>query len=114
MRHLAFCIVLPALCATALPQGSAEPPVKKSRQGICYERGSGTYQRTTHFDAFDTMEQCLASGGRVAKNAPLDKHEESESGSSSWLGKVGGKIALIVGMLVVVGGAFLLSRRRAP
>jgi len=107
MRLATACIAILLLAPLALAQSVAEPSVKKSEQGICHPRGSATYKRTTHFDSFDTMEQCLASGGRVAKNAPGEK----ESESASWLGKVGGKIALVVGMLVAVGGAFLLSRR---
>ena len=109
MRLATTITALLVLSSSALAQSGSQPPVKKSEQGICHPRGSATYTRTTHFDSFDTMEQCLASGGRVAKNAPAEK----ESESASWLGKLGGKIALVVGMLVAVGGAFLLSRRRS-
>ena len=114
MRRIALCFALLTLCASA--PGATQPEVKKSEQGICHERGSGAYKRTKHYESFDSMQLCLASGGRVAKNAEVggEADETTRSGGSSWLGNIGGKIALIVGTLVIVGGAFLLSRRRGP
>ena len=88
--------------------------MKKSEQGICHERGSAIYKRTRHYESFDSMDACIASGGRLAKStAADDAAADSSDGGPSWLGKVGGKIAVIVGMLIIVGGAFLLSRRRS-
>ena len=109
-------LVLISLAFAPMTLAAAEPAVKKSEQGICHERGSATYKRTKHYDSFDTMDACLASGGRLAKNAPLEGSDGEKPGDSgsSWLGKIGGKIVVIIGMLVIVGGAFLLSRRRSP
>src|SRR5262245_44741074 len=41
-----------------------EPAVKLSRGGICHERGTVHYQQTIYFQAFDSMQACLAAGGR--------------------------------------------------
>ena len=114
MRRIAAGLALLALCASA--PGATQPEVKKSEQGICHARGSGAYKRTQHYESFDSMPLCLASGGRVAKNAEVDGEagEPTHSSGTSWLGNIGGKIALIVGTLVIVGGAFLISRRRSP
>jgi hypothetical protein len=44
------------------------PAVKKSRSGICHDRGSRWYDQTIHFEAFDTLNACLESGGRLPKS----------------------------------------------
>jgi len=105
-------IVLCFASAVVLAQSPDAPAVKKSEQGICHERGSSTYKRTKHFEPYDTMDACLASGGRVAKNAPGEA-DEKPGGSSHWLGAIGKKALSIVGILVAVGGAYFLSRRRS-
>ena len=115
MRLTSLSIALLLLSASAL--GAAQPAVKKSEQGICHERGSGAYRLTKHFEPYDTLELCLASGGRVAKYAEseaADAQEKPSAGAPSWLRNLGGKIGLIVGILVIVGAAFLLSRRQSP
>ena len=38
--------------------------VKKSGSGICHCPGGQFYERTSNFTAFDTLEACIASGGR--------------------------------------------------
>lgn len=40
------------------------PPVKKSRSDICHDRDSQWYAQTIHFEPFNTMKECLESGGR--------------------------------------------------
>ena len=52
------------VCALAL---AAEPPVKKSRNGICHPQGGTYYSRTKHYVPYDTMQDCLDSGGRAPK-----------------------------------------------
>ncbi|EQB2598493.1 hypothetical protein ACYHQE_002094 [Aeromonas salmonicida] len=56
------CLML--VCALAL---AAEPPVKKSRNGICHPQGGTYYSRTKHYVPYDTMQACLDSGGRAPK-----------------------------------------------
>lgn len=45
----------------------AEGVVKKSQSGICHAPGTTYYGRTLHFEPFDSLEACLASGGRKPK-----------------------------------------------
>lgn len=55
---------------------SADPAVKKSRQGICHERGTVSYVQTIYFDSFPSMQACLSSGGRqtgLSAAMPLDR-----------------------------------------
>lgn len=44
------------------------PPVKKSRSDICHDRDSPWYDQTIHFQPFNTMKECLESGGRLPKS----------------------------------------------
>jgi hypothetical protein len=44
-----------------------EPAVKKSNTGICHEKGTLFYKNTKNFTAFDSIEDCLNSGGRLPK-----------------------------------------------
>lgn len=46
----------------------ASGPVKKSRNNICHEPASSSYQATTRFESYPTIEACLASGGRRPRN----------------------------------------------
>ncbi|WP_212652715.1 HNH endonuclease family protein [Marinomonas sp. CT5] len=41
--------------------------VKKSKSAICHTPGSQYYSRTKNFTSYDTLDQCLASGGRLPK-----------------------------------------------
>ncbi|NTW14582.1 MAG: hypothetical protein HGB37_01250 [Candidatus Moranbacteria bacterium] len=41
--------------------------VKKSSTGICHAPGTTYYNQTKSFIAFDTLDACLASGGRLPK-----------------------------------------------
>jgi len=44
------------------------PPVKKSRNDICHDRDSQWYAQTIHFEPFNTLKDCLDSGGRLPKD----------------------------------------------
>ncbi len=41
------------------------PPVKKSRNAICHDRDSPWYNQTIHFQPFNSLKECLDSGGRL-------------------------------------------------
>jgi len=41
--------------------------VKKSKSGICHAPSSPWYEQTIHYTAFETVESCLQSGGRLPK-----------------------------------------------
>jgi len=53
--------------ALALAAAPAQALVKKSASDICHAPDSPWFSRTTHFQAFDTLQACLASGGRLPK-----------------------------------------------
>jgi endonuclease YncB( thermonuclease family) len=66
---LAAILLVTGSLAIAAPP--TEPAVKKSRAGICHERGTTGYEQTIHFRAFPTLDACIKSGGRPPKNARL-------------------------------------------
>jgi len=43
------------------------PPVKKSSSGICHAQGTTYYARTTNFTSYNSLDDCLNSGGRLPK-----------------------------------------------
>jgi len=43
------------------------PPVKKSRSGICHPQGGTYYSRTKNYVSYPSMKACLQSGGRASK-----------------------------------------------
>jgi len=49
--------------------GPKDGPVKKSRSGICHAPESPSYPSVKNFEAFPSLEACLASGGRLPKSA---------------------------------------------
>ena len=46
---------------------SASVPVKKSKTNICHKKESKYYDQTKHFRAFNTIKDCIDSGGRLPK-----------------------------------------------
>ena len=46
---------------------SASVPVKKSKTNICHKKGSRYYDITKHFKAYQTINDCIKSGGRLPK-----------------------------------------------
>lgn len=98
-------------------QQAAEPPVKKSHSGICHERGYGSYNQTRSFEPYDSMEACVASGGRRAENVPTPEERAKAAenkGGSGWL-KKGGFIAGLLALMGVLlrGPLMQWLRRRA-
>jgi len=47
--------------------GPTEGPVKKSRNAICHDPSMSTYKSVQNFESFDTLEECIDSGGRLPK-----------------------------------------------
>ena len=43
------------------------PNVKKSTSGICHEIGSQYYKQTKKYEGFNSIEDCLNSGGRLPR-----------------------------------------------
>lgn len=46
---------------------TGEPQVKKSTTGICHEKGSTYYIQTKNYTPYNSIDECLASGGRLPK-----------------------------------------------
>ena len=44
-----------------------DPNVKKSSSGICHKKGSQYYQQTESYLSFNTIKECLESGGRLPR-----------------------------------------------
>jgi len=44
---------------------TTNPQVKKSTTGICHEIGSTYYSRTKNFTPYNSIDDCLNSGGRL-------------------------------------------------
>jgi len=43
------------------------PNVKKSSTGICHQKGTLFYNNTKNFTAYDSIDECLKSGGKLPK-----------------------------------------------
>ena len=43
------------------------PNVKKSSTDICHKKGSQYYKQTKKYESFNTIEDCLNSGGRLPR-----------------------------------------------
>lgn len=44
---------------------TADPAVKKSKTGICHAKGTTYYKQTTNFTPYNSIKDCLDSGGRL-------------------------------------------------
>jgi hypothetical protein len=55
------------LSANSFADDSSAPNVKKSKIYICHDKSSRSYNRTKTYTPYDTIEECLASGGRLSK-----------------------------------------------
>lgn len=53
--------------ASGAMTGGAEPAVKKSKNDICHDKGSNGYKQTKNFTPFNSMDECVKSGGRPPK-----------------------------------------------
>ncbi len=62
-------IPVPAPTINVAPanQDSSQPAVKKSSTGICHSIGTTYYDRTLIFTPYNSLSDCLASGGRLPK-----------------------------------------------
>jgi hypothetical protein len=43
------------------------PPIKKSNTDICHKEGTNFYKNTKNFTPYDSIDECLNSGGRLPK-----------------------------------------------
>ena len=83
-KSLVFAGVVGALGA---PVMAADPPkdptVKKSDAGICHDASSSSYGNTKKFTPFNSLDECVKSGGKLPAGKTLPVVEvvkKSESG----------------------------------
>ena len=62
-----------ALMLAFMFQPVAAETIKKTSSGICHPPASSYYERTRNFKPFDTVEECLKTGGRLPKRL-ADNH----------------------------------------
>jgi len=63
---LAHCFLI-IFFSTAFIGCGNKPTIKKSSAGICHEEGTSYYKNTKNFTAYNSLDDCLASGGRLPK-----------------------------------------------
>ena len=79
MLQLAFALALSIASTIAI----ANQPVKKSSSGICHATDSRHYERTDNFTPYNSLDDCLNSGGRLPKGYVRGKHSEAQQNSYS-------------------------------
>jgi hypothetical protein len=62
-----FFLIVAVGFTLSLPVRAADPPVKKSENGICHPKGGTYYKRTKNYTPYKTMKECIKSGGRKPK-----------------------------------------------
>ena len=74
VRHLGSWFALGAVLAVAasVPENTAAQEVKKSGSGICHCPGGQFYDRTTNYTPFESIDACLATGGREPQRGQGD------------------------------------------
>lgn len=84
LTSLVFAVVV---CALGAPVTAADPPkdpnVKKSDAGICHDASSSSYGNTKKFTPFNSLDECVKSGGKLPAGKTLPVVEvvkKSESG----------------------------------
>lgn len=65
-KILTISIILAVFLLTGCASNSS-PAVKKSDTGICHEEGTNYYKNTKNFTSYDSIDECLNSGGRLPK-----------------------------------------------
>ena len=59
-------IIFLLICACDNVQNN-NPKVKKSLSNICHQEGTQYYKQTSNFKPFNSIEDCLNSGGRLPR-----------------------------------------------
>jgi hypothetical protein len=72
-----------ALLSLLAHAAAAEPPIKKSNSGICHDASSASYAAAKHFEAFQSLDECLKSGGRLPKKRIHSSVRPSEASSAT-------------------------------
>lgn len=53
-------------------QEKTQPNVKQSKSGTCHDESSASYSRTTNYQTFETVADCIVEGGRLPKSKTKD------------------------------------------
>lgn len=61
-------IIYSATTSPNVKASNTEPTVKQSSSGICHDSSSSYYNRTKKYTAFNSMNACIAAGGRLSKS----------------------------------------------
>ena len=64
MRKIFIALILLVSCDNIQTDN---PNVKKSSTNICHEKGTQYYKQTKNYEDFNTIEDCLKSGGRLPR-----------------------------------------------
>jgi len=76
------------LCGVVSLYTLADNAVKKSTSGICHDTNSTYYERTKNFEAFDSVADCINSGGRAVKNFAGNKVASDNKSKTSSYGTI--------------------------
>jgi hypothetical protein len=68
LRKRISAITVIAIAITVFSTLASAELIKKTSSGICHPPASSYYDRTKNYEAFDTIESCRESGGRLPKN----------------------------------------------
>lgn len=71
-------IIVIGLLSVLLASPTWAEVVKKSKSEICHTPGSQYYSRTKSFTPYETLDQCLASGGRLPKGQSYTSQPKPE------------------------------------
>lgn len=80
--------ILTITCALLFVSGASADYIKQSASGICHAPDSSYYSRTSNYQAFSNLDECLANGGRlpsgyvVSGSTETKKRDESYNRSS--------------------------------
>lgn len=69
-------LILVTISLICLP---AHALVKKSNSGICHDESSRSFQQTKHYTPYQSIDECLAAGGRLPKGSSYKAKEKASS-----------------------------------
>lgn len=80
MKYFQHCLL--AVMLLIVPGVTSAEVVKKTPSGICHPPASPYYGRTENFRTFNSVEECLTSGGRLPKRLAQNQSNLSTEDSS--------------------------------
>jgi hypothetical protein len=81
-----FALVALAVASSPLLGADSKPAVKLSSGGICHDSSSQYFANLKNYQPFNSMQECLAAGGRLPKGASHKKSPGLESSDTNvWI-----------------------------